>query len=82
MEREIAWNALKNSIYEVFPEFTTKNIHENNSLRDLGANSIDRAEIITSTLARLKINISLVEFAKSKNIKEIIDVISSHLVVL
>lgn len=78
MRREIALNALKNSLYEVFPEFINYNLQENDSLRDLGANSIDRAEIITLTLSHLKINISLVEFAKSKNIKEIIDVICPY----
>lgn len=63
-----------NSFKEVFPEFNSKTISPQDSLRDLGANSVDRAEIIMLTLARLNLKVPLVNFAQAKNIGELIDI--------
>lgn len=70
--RNEVWDALNTSILEVLP--ITHPIKAEESLRDLGANSVDRAEIIMLTLARLKLKIPLVEFASAKNIAGLMDV--------
>jgi polyketide biosynthesis acyl carrier protein len=64
---------------EVLPELASKSITTEDSMRDLGANSVDRAEIIMLTLARLKLKIPMVNFAKARNIGELIDTFCHHL---
>lgn len=75
MTKDEAWQALKTSFLEIFPEFANQNIHPQSSLHELGANSIDRAEIIMLTLARLKLQIPLIEFASSKNLEGLVDIL-------
>ncbi len=41
------------------------------SLRELGANSIDRADILMQTMSDLKLKLSMIEFASAKNIGDI-----------
>lgn len=48
------------------------------SLRDIGANSIDRADIIMSTLESLSVDIPLVELANARNINELAEIIHAN----
>jgi polyketide biosynthesis acyl carrier protein len=50
-------------------------IKEEDSLKDLGANSIDRAEIIIGVIRELELRINLMEFGNCRNIAGIINVI-------
>ena len=43
------------------------------SLRDLGANSVDRMEIIVETMRKIGEKINMLEFANIKNIQEMVD---------
>ncbi|MFF1272470.1 acyl carrier protein [Streptomyces marokkonensis] len=60
---------------EVIPELEGHRFAPSDSLRDLGANSIDRAEIIVMTLESLSVSIPLVELADAKNMGELADLI-------
>lgn len=60
---------------EVLPELEEHPFAPSDSLRDLGANSIDRAEIIMMTLESLSAHIPLVELVDAKNISELADLI-------
>ncbi|MFG2590390.1 acyl carrier protein [Streptomyces sp. NBC_01166] len=62
-------------VREVVPELEDHRFQPSDSLRDLGANSIDRAEIIIMTLEALSVSIPLVELADAKNIGELADLI-------
>ncbi|MFJ6851018.1 acyl carrier protein [Streptomyces sp. NPDC091271] len=62
-------------VREVIPELENHRFEPSDSLRDLGANSIDRAEIIIMTLESLSVRIPLVELADAKNIGELADLI-------
>lgn len=62
-------------IREVIPELEGHRFAPSDSLRDLGANSIDRAEVIIMTLDALSVRIPLVELADAKNIGELADLI-------
>ena len=68
------WNVFLNCILEIFPELSSRQITVNDSLRDLGANSVDRAEIIMNALASLKLKIPLINFAQAKNIGELVGI--------
>ncbi|GGR19786.1 acyl carrier protein [Streptomyces netropsis] len=56
---------------EVMPELDGHTFVATDSLRDLGANSMDRAEIIMMTLESLSVTIPLVELAGANNIGEL-----------
>lgn len=48
-------------------------INVQESLRDLGANSVDRMEIIVETMRKIGVKINMLEFANIKNIQEMVD---------
>ncbi len=56
---------------EVMPELDGHTFVLTDSLRELGANSMDRAEIIMMTLEELSAPIPLVELAGANNIGEL-----------
>ncbi len=73
MTREEIFNIVKESIAEILPEIDIESLKVEDSLRELGANSIDRADIIIDTMEALGLKIPLVEFGNLANIKEIVD---------
>ena len=56
---------------EVVPSLRNHNFSRTDALRDLGANSIDRSEIVMMTLESLSLDIPLVEVARAENIGEL-----------
>ncbi|WP_067499185.1 acyl carrier protein [Actinoplanes sp. TFC3] len=60
---------------EILPELGSHQFRPTDSLRELGANSIDRAEIITMTLESLSVDIPLVELAGATNIGELVSTV-------
>lgn len=60
---------------EVIPELQHHEFNPNDQLADLGANSIDRAEIITMTMEAMSLQIPRVELFGAKNIGELADVL-------
>ncbi|MBS5745274.1 MAG: phosphopantetheine-binding protein [Cutibacterium avidum] len=50
-------------------------IEQTDSLRELGANSVDRADILTDAMDELGIWTSPIDFAAAQNIADIIDVL-------
>ena len=79
MTRNDVWQALKMSFLEVFPEYTNKEICPQDSLQDLGANSVDRAEILMLTIARLKLQIPLIALASAQNMQGIVDILCNQM---
>jgi polyketide biosynthesis acyl carrier protein len=68
---------LKSVFAEILPDadVDVDRITLADSLRDLGANSIDRAEIITETMEQLDVAVPMVNFGNAKNIGDIVAVI-------
>jgi polyketide biosynthesis acyl carrier protein len=60
---------------EVLPRLQNHAFQPTDSLKDLGANSVDRSEIIMMTLESLSKRIPLIEMAKARNIGELADII-------
>ncbi len=60
---------------EVVPGLDTHAFQPTDSLRALGANSVDRADIIMMTLESLGVRIPLVDLAKAENIGELAAII-------
>lgn len=74
MLREEVVECVKRSISEIM-DIPTDEINTSDSLKDLGANSIDRMDIIVMAMEEVGVKMQMMEFAKLKNIDGIIDVI-------
>lgn len=78
MTKADIFNAVKANVIEVLPDLDAGAILPEKSLADLGANSVDRMEIITMTMEHLGISIPLLSFAKVTNIEGIVEVLAAH----
>lgn len=77
VDKDFIFASLKRNILLILPELEQSPISMSDSLKELGANSIDRAEIIVQTAAELMLQIPLVRFAEAKNIDELVDIFYS-----
>ena len=72
MEKEQIKSILFANIADIM-DMDESEINVQESLRDLGANSVDRMEIIVDTMRKIGIKINMLEFANIKNIQEMVD---------
>ena len=77
MTKEKIWEVLMSSILEILPQCSNYDISKQSSLLEMGANSIDRMEIIALTLEHLNINIPLINVAKAENLDDVINILYS-----
>lgn len=75
MSREKIVEIIVRHTCEVIPELEGHNFSLKDSLKKLGANSVDRSEIVMMTLASLSLDIALIETASAKNIGELADIL-------
>lgn len=75
MNREEIFEVIVRHAREVVPRLQQHRFQLTDSLRELGANSVDRADIIMMTLESLGLNIPLTVMAKTENIGELAGVI-------
>ncbi|MGJ7907995.1 acyl carrier protein [Actinopolyspora sp. H202] len=73
MSKQHVFDLIVEHTREVLPELDNHHFEITDSLRDLGANSMDRAEIIMMTLEKISITVPLVEFADANNMGELAD---------
>jgi polyketide biosynthesis acyl carrier protein len=72
---EDVFNIIVNHTREILPDLEHHAFQPTDSLRALGANSVDRADILMMTLETLSLNVPLVEMAKAENIGELARII-------
>lgn len=64
---------------EVIPALADHQFRADESLRDLGANSVDRSEIVMMTLESLSLNMPLIEVARAQNLGELASILHDRL---
>jgi polyketide biosynthesis acyl carrier protein len=64
---------------EIVPGLENHPFQFTDSLRALGANSIDRSEIIMMTLESLSLSIPLIDLAKAENMGELASIMHARL---
>ena len=64
---------------EVLPGLEAHHFQRDDSLRDLGANSVDRSEIVLMTLASLSLDIPLIETVRAQNMGELASLLHEKL---
>ncbi len=75
MTKEEVFHIVKENIFEVLPFLSGKELAIESSLKDLGANSIDRTEIVTLSMEALNIRIPPADFANVKNIEDLVNLL-------
>lgn len=80
MTKEELFNMYVSHARDVLPELENHSFSLTDSIADLGANSVDRVEILMMTLETAgATNPQLIDFAGVRNIGEIIDTLHSKL---
>lgn len=77
MNKENIFDIITGHICEVLPELEGRRFNYSDKLVELGANSVDRAEIIMMTLDSLSLQTPLVDMAGTHNLGELVDLIYS-----
>ena len=75
MSKERILEIIVGHIGEVIPALAHHRFQPSDSLKALGANSIDRADIIMMTLESLSLDIPLIEMAKAQSIGELASIV-------
>ena len=75
MNQQDIFNLITNHTREVVPLLVNHDFKQTDSLKELGANSIDRSEIIMMTLESLSLNMPLIYVARAENIGDLASII-------
>jgi polyketide biosynthesis acyl carrier protein len=75
MSKEQILEVIFRHIREAIPGLADHPFQPGDSLKALGANSIDRADIIMMTLESLSLSIPLIKMAKAENIGDLASII-------
>lgn len=70
---------IRQNLVEIMPELEGETFSNDEELTELGANSIDRGELITLTLEKLDLDMSRLEFAGAKNINALAELITKKM---
>jgi polyketide biosynthesis acyl carrier protein len=79
MSKDEIFGIVKLHTCEVIPELNGYEFKWVDKLVDLGANSVDRAEIISKTLESFELQIPRVELFGAKNLGELVDILYEKL---
>lgn len=74
MSKEEIFEIIKENILDIIPELDLSEVTMKDSLKKIGANSVDRADIIMFTMESLNIRIPMVKFGNAANIGDIVDI--------
>lgn len=78
MTEQHVFDVITRHAREVLPRLEKHDFQSTDSLRELGANSVDRSEIIMMTLESLSLSIPLIAMAKAQNIGELAGIIHAR----
>lgn len=70
--------AVLRSVVEVLPDLDPDTVSVDGTLSDLGANSIDRVEIVTLAMEDLAITVPVTEFQRVRDIASLVDLLRRH----
>jgi len=79
LEKRNVFQVVKDVISEVLPDVDSEDIKIEQNLKSLGANSIDRTEIVMLSMEKLGIKVPLVSFGGVENIEEMVDVLVENI---
>jgi polyketide biosynthesis acyl carrier protein len=78
MTQDVVFEAVKRNVLEVLPDLTPEDVSMKGTLTDLGANSIDRADVVTMTMEDLGIVVPISDFQSVCDIRSLVDLLKKH----
>ncbi len=75
MSKEEIMEAIVQVCIGVLPVLKSHEFQPSESLRDLGANSLDRSEILENAMATLGVDIPRVDMHRAENIGQLVDLL-------
>lgn len=78
MDKSEIISLIKSNLAEVLPDLDEGEIDVHETLMNLGANSVDRAELVAITLDSLSLNVPFYKFASARNIAELADLMHQY----
>jgi polyketide biosynthesis acyl carrier protein len=79
MNKQQIFELIKNNVLEVLPDIDPARIVPSASLRELGANSIDRDDILIQSQEMLKLKFPLHEMGAARNIQGLVDLFDAKI---
>ena len=79
MNKHEVFELVKRNILEVLPDVDEMKVIPDVSMRDLGANSIDRADILILTMEALRLKFPLAELGPVKDLRGLVDFLHGKL---
>lgn len=68
---------IRENLIEIMPELEGEDFKNDEKFSKLGANSLDRGELITLTLEKIELEVSRIEFVEATTIGELADLMVS-----
>ena len=73
MTKEAIFEIVKRNLLEILPDLSADKIDPSQSMKDLGANSVDRLDVIIQTKEELGLKFPLHELGTVENMQGLID---------
>lgn len=78
MTKEQVFTLVQAKICEILPDVTAEQVTAEVRMRELGANSIDRSEVVTESLADLGIRAPLVKFGGAETVGGLVELLHAY----
>lgn len=78
MDESQVRSALKRHMGELRPELNIADMKPTDSLKEMGFDSVERAEIVTLLMEELAVDVPRTKLAKAQNIGELIQLFLDH----
>ncbi|MBO3744807.1 hypothetical protein J5X84_01915 [Streptosporangiaceae bacterium NEAU-GS5] len=78
MTHDVIFETVKRNVLAVLPDVEPGQISIDGKLSDLGANSVDRADVVTLTMEDLGVTIPITEFQDVSDLRSLVTVLEKH----
>jgi len=76
---ESVFEVVKKNVLDILPDVAPDQVTLDVSLKDLGANSLDRVDVATMSMEDLGIHMPMMELANVENLRDLVSVLSTKL---
>lgn len=78
MDKTAIIERIKTNLLDILPDLKEETLDVNERFTNMGANSIDRADLIAMTLEDMDLDIPIFKLAEAKTIDELADQLLKH----
>lgn len=78
MTHDKIWEVLCRHVLDVLTDLQTDEIDPAQNLRDLGANSLDRMDIVVGAVDELRLNVPVAALAAAPTLGDLADLLHAH----